>query len=158
MTNPAPAPVDAPVAIVRWPHDPSGRVRARATGTPRLLLIDAGTAPPTDCALDEDWATTAASPADLAARLAALATRPTRPHPLPLAVAADLDDAAVALYDALAARAPMVAAREALGDVLSGAGDLTASLGRLRRALATTGADVLTVPGGLLLAVVQRTR
>jgi hypothetical protein len=42
--------------------------------------------------------------------------------------------------------------------VLSGAGDLTASLGRLRRALATTGADVLTVPGGLLLAVVQRTR
>ena len=106
MTNPVPAPVDACVAVVRWPCDAAARVRARATGTPCLLMIEPGTAPPSDCALDEDWTTTTAPPADVAARLATLATRPPRRHRLPSDLAAELDDAAIAVYDLLAERAP----------------------------------------------------
>jgi hypothetical protein len=158
MTNPVPAPVDACVALVRWPCDAASRVRARATGTPRLLLIEPGTAPPSDCALDEDWTTTVAPPADVAARLAALATRPPRPQRLPSAVAAALDDAAIAVYDVLAERAPRPVPFESLAAAVGTADDLPAAVRRLRQALGTVDADVLMVTGGALLAAVQRTR
>ncbi len=158
MTTPVPAPVDARVAVVRWPVDAVGRVRARATGTPRLLLLDAGTPPPVDCDLDEDWTTTAAPPADVTARLAALATRPSRPHQLPVDVAADLDDPAIAVYDVLAERAPRPATLASLCCAIGPAGDVAATLRRLRRALRPLDADILTVPGGVLLVGPQRTR
>ena len=158
MTNPVPAPVDARVAVVRWPCEDAARVRARATGTPRLLLIDVGSAPPVDCDLDEDWTTTAAPPADVAARLAALATRPSRPHWLPIDVAADLDDASIAVYDALAARAPRPATMASLRRAVGPVGDIAATLRRVRRALRPIDADVVTVPGGALLVAVQRSR
>ena len=158
MTNPVPAPVDACVAVVRWPNDAAARVRARATGTPRLLVIDPGTAPPADCALDEDWTTTTAPPADVAARLAALATRPSRRHRLPFDLAAELDDASIAVYDVLAERAPRPASFESLAAAVGPAGDLAATVRRLRHALGAVDADILTVTGGALLVAVQRTR
>ena len=156
MTNPAPATVDARVAIVRWPDDAAGRVRARSIGRPRLLLLDAGTRPPVDCGLDEDWTVATAPPDDIAARLATLATRPSRPHPLPVVVAAALDDDAIAVYDVLAACAPRAVAMARLDDVVDG--DPAAVLARLRRALGGGEVTIVTVPGGVLLAGVQRTR
>ena len=158
MTNPVPAPVDACVAVVRWPCDAAAHVRARATGTPCLLMIEPGTAPPSDCALDEDWTTTTAPPADVAARLATLATRPPRQHRLPSDLAAELDDAAIAVYDLLAERAPRPASLESLDDVVGPAGDIAATVRRLRTALGTIGAEILTVGGGVLLVEAQRTR
>jgi hypothetical protein len=155
-TAPVPAAAAAAVAIVHWPRDATARVRARATGTPRLLLIEPGTAPPTDCALDEDWSTTTAPPDDVAARLATLATRKSRRHPLPADLAADLDDAAIAVYDVLAASAPLTVPRSRLDDVAHG--DPTAVLTQLRRVLRGGDVTIVTVPGGVLLAGVQRTR
>jgi len=151
MTTNVPAPVDARVAVLRWPRDATARVRARATGTPRLLVIEPCTGPPFDCALDEDWTTTTAPPADVAARLAALATRPSRRHRLPFALAAELDDASIAVYDLLAERAPRPASFQSLGDAVGAAGELAATVRRLRHALGTIGADIVTVVGGALL-------
>jgi hypothetical protein len=152
MTTTAPAPAAAAVAIVHWPRDAIARVRARATGTPCLLLIEPGTAPPTDCALDEDWTTTTAPPADVASRLATVARRPRPPrrHRLPVDVAAALDDAAIAVYDVLAASAPREVPVARLGDVAHG--DPTAVLARLRRALRGGDVTIVTVAGGVLLA------
>ena len=158
MTNPVPAPVDACAAVVRWPNDATERVRARATGRPRLLVIDPDATPPLDCGLDEDWTTTTAPPADVAARLAALATRPSRRHRLPFDLASELDDASIAVYDLLAERAPRPASFESLADAVGPAGDLATTVRRLRRALGTVDADILTVSGGALLVAVQRTR
>ena len=154
MTTTATAPAAA--AVVHWPHDATARVRARATGIARLLLIEPGTAPPTDCALDEDWTTTTAPPADIAARLATLATRPSRRHRLPVDVASELDDAAIATYDVLAASAPCAVPLAHLDAVADG--DPTAVLARLRRALRGGDDTIVTVPGGVLLAGIQNER
>ena len=121
-------------------------------------MIEPGTAPPSDCALDEDWTTTTAPPADVAARLATLATRPPRQHRLPSDLAAELDDAAIAVYDVLAERAPRPASLESLDDVVGPAGDIAATVRRLRTALGTIDAEILTVAGGVLLVGTQRTR
>ena len=161
MTNPVPAPVDAGVAVVRWPYDAAGRVRARATGTPRLLLIDPGTAPPSDCALDEDWTTTAAPPADVAARLAALATRPSRRHRLPVdrrRRPRRRRHRRLRRCSPSGRRARRRSSRSATR--VGPAGDLAATLRRLRRALGATGADVVTVQPAACAAAsaTQRTR
>jgi hypothetical protein len=130
------------VAVVPWPSGAAARRRARLAGVPRLLVVEPGTAPPTDCTRDEDWTTTAAPAADVAARLATLAERPrTGPGIAPAAVAG-LDDDAVTLLDVLAAAWPRAVGVDAR----------PAALADVRTALAPTGYDVLTVPGGLLLA------
>ena len=151
MTNPVPAPVDARVAVVRWPCDATARVRAKAIGTPRLLVIEPGAAPPPDCTLDEDWTTTAAPPGDVAARLAALATRQPQRHRLSFDLAAALDDAAIAVYGVLAERAPRPATMESLRRAMGPAGDVATTLRVVRRALRPIDADILTVAGGVLL-------
>lgn len=43
------------VEIVAWPFDERHRQVLARAGVPRLLLVAADTAPPTDLGLDEDW-------------------------------------------------------------------------------------------------------
>src|SRR4051812_10343069 len=90
------------VVEVPWPSGVAARARARLAAAPRLLVVDEGAAPPTDCDLDEDWTSASAPPADVAVRRASLAARPDRPGRRGLAglaaVSDDLtDDAALAL-------------------------------------------------------------
>jgi hypothetical protein len=140
------------VVVVPWPSGAPARARARLAGAPRLLVVEGGAAPPTDCELDEDWAPAAAPPGDVAARLATLATRPVHRRGIGAdalaAVANDLADHAVVVLDALAARWPRPASRREIPVD----GDLSAALGELRAALVPAGYDVLAVPGGWFLA------
>ncbi len=60
------------VALVRWPSERADRDRFVADGVARLLLVEAGHAPPDDLHDHEDWIRTPADPVDLHHRLAAL--------------------------------------------------------------------------------------
>lgn len=69
--------LDAPttaldVVLVRWPSQRAERERLVGEGVPRLLLVEAGHAPPDDGHDHEDWIRTPADPVDLHHRLAAL--------------------------------------------------------------------------------------
>ena len=67
------APTTAPeVAMVRWPSARAERERLATEGVPRLLLVEAGHAPPDDWRHDEDWIRTPADPLDLHHRVEAL--------------------------------------------------------------------------------------
>lgn len=62
-------------ALVHWPAERRRRERLAGEGIPRLLLVAVGAAVPGDLAEDEDWVRLPAPDADVAARLANLATR-----------------------------------------------------------------------------------
>lgn len=70
------------VAIIRWPAERALRAALRERGMPRLLVVDAGENPPTDTDVLEDWASSAATAAEVGARIATLEVRavaPSRP-------------------------------------------------------------------------------
>jgi DNA-binding winged helix-turn-helix (wHTH) protein len=63
------------VVLVRWPLEEERRLRLQQEGTARLLLVEAGTAPPAiqDCL--EDWVRVPAADADISARVSTLTAR-----------------------------------------------------------------------------------
>lgn len=63
------------VVLVRWPEEDARLGQLRATGAPRLLLLNDEAAPPesTDCL--EDWIRLPADDRDVRARVASLAAR-----------------------------------------------------------------------------------
>lgn len=63
------------VVLVRWPLEEERRLRLQQEGTARLLLVEAGTAPPAiqDCL--EDWVRIPAADADISARVSTLTAR-----------------------------------------------------------------------------------
>ena len=63
------------VVLVRWPAERVRRERLRAAGDPRLLLLEAGAAPPAGGDALEDWIRIPADEADLQHRLAGLEAR-----------------------------------------------------------------------------------
>jgi len=71
------------VVLVRWPAERHRRERLRVAGGPRLLLLEAGAAPPAGGDALEDWIRIPADEADLQHRLAGLEARAraTAPHP-----------------------------------------------------------------------------
>jgi hypothetical protein len=143
-----------PVAVVRWPSDYTGRARARARGTPCLLVVDEGAAPPSDCGLDEDWTGAAASAADVARRVATLAARPPTRVALAGSVVARLSDAEIAVFVALAERHPDPVPEVALDALGLGTDVLEGALRGLPRRVASDGYAVVRVRGGVLLALV----
>ncbi len=80
----APTGVVVDVVLVRWPSERGERDRLAAEGIPRLLLVEAGAAPPDGWAPDEDWIRTPADPQDLHHRIAALRRVTARPEPVQL--------------------------------------------------------------------------
>jgi len=63
------------VVLVRWPAERHRRERLRVAGGPRLLLLEAGAAPPAGGDALEDWIRIPADEADLQHRLAGLEAR-----------------------------------------------------------------------------------
>ncbi len=63
------------VVLLRWPDDERGRRRLATKGVPRVLLVDAGSAPPVVTDELEDWIRVPADEVDLHARVAALERR-----------------------------------------------------------------------------------
>ncbi|MBA2497595.1 MAG: winged helix-turn-helix domain-containing protein [Acidimicrobiia bacterium] len=63
------------VVLVRWPDDEGRRQHLRETCTPRLLLVENGSAPPAPTDDLEDWIRIPADEADLHARSETLARR-----------------------------------------------------------------------------------
>jgi DNA-binding winged helix-turn-helix (wHTH) protein len=72
--------MDMDVRILRWPDQTDEADRLATLGTPRLLLVAPGVAPPTETSCVVDWLRLPANDEDLRARLAALAERAAR-HP-----------------------------------------------------------------------------
>jgi DNA-binding response OmpR family regulator len=72
------------VVLVRWPEEDARLLQLRATGAPRLLLLNGESSPPelSDCL--EDWIRLPADDRDLRARVATLSSRAeteqTAPH------------------------------------------------------------------------------
>lgn len=84
--------LDGPhVALVAWPRDEALRRRLAAARAPRLLLIDAGSAPPTITDELEDWVREPLDPDELAVRIATLVERArgTTPRAVPVMLDAD---------------------------------------------------------------------
>jgi hypothetical protein len=159
MTTPAaPARAGPGVLVVPWPSAAADRARARLAGAPCLLVVDDGVAPPTDCALDEDWTTSTSPRRDVAARIAVLAARPPRSPRFSRIDETTLDampDGAIALLDLLDRRRPRATPVGLAGEVVGSADDLDATVLAVREALRPAGYDVLAVPGGVLLARVS---
>jgi hypothetical protein len=143
------------VLVVPWPSAAAARARARLAGAPCLLVVDDGAAPPTDCALDEDWTTSATPARDVAARIATLAARPAGQRWLDQGAVGALPDEAVALLDVLVQRRPRATPLGVVRDVIGPPHDVDATLRGVRSALRPAGYDVLAVPGGVLLAGVN---
>jgi DNA-binding response OmpR family regulator len=71
------------VVLVRWPEEDTRLRQLRATGAPRLLLLNGESTPPelTDCL--EDWIRLPADDRDLRARVATLSSRAETEQPAP---------------------------------------------------------------------------
>ncbi|MEJ7845891.1 MAG: helix-turn-helix domain-containing protein [Acidimicrobiales bacterium] len=63
------------VVLVRWPYDDAQRRHLRETSTPRLLLVENGSAPPAPTDDLEDWIRIPADEVDLHTRSETLARR-----------------------------------------------------------------------------------
>ena len=63
------------VALIRWPSEAGDRWRIAEAGLPRLLLVEAGAAPPDSWESDEDWIRVPADPVDLHHRAETLRRR-----------------------------------------------------------------------------------
>lgn len=160
------------VVLVHWPDEQERLVAVRAAGTPRLLLIDAGEAPPSSTDPLEDWVRVPAPDDDVRARMATLAGRANQ------AVATVDEDGLLhfggrwvalspveqALGHALVERFGAVVGREVLARRAWPTGAPTRNaldvhVLRLRRRLATVGLEVRTVRSrGYLLQPAAPTR
>jgi DNA-binding response OmpR family regulator len=71
------------VVLVRWPEEDARRRQLRASGAPRLLLLNGESAPPdlADCL--EDWIRLPADDRDVRARVATLSSRAETEQPAP---------------------------------------------------------------------------
>jgi DNA-binding response OmpR family regulator len=71
------------VVLVRWPEEDARLRELRASGAPRLLLLNGEAAPPelADCL--EDWIRLPADDRDVRARVAILSLRAETDHPAP---------------------------------------------------------------------------
>jgi DNA-binding response OmpR family regulator len=68
------------VRILRWPDQGDEADRLASLGTPRLLLVEPGVAPPAETSCVVDWQRLPADDRDVRARVTALAERASR-HP-----------------------------------------------------------------------------
>lgn len=161
------------VVLVRWPSEAERRIRLQDQGTPRLLLIEDGDAPPypEDCL--EDWIRVPADDADVRLRIDGLAARSSQ-H---VVDSPDLDPDGVLRYSSSWVSLPPVEARltralvEKFGAVVGrealaragwpegapGRNALDVHVLRLRRRLATVGLSIKTVRSrGYLLEATER--
>ena len=158
MTVPTSDPARPPtptgdVVVVPWPRAVVLRARARVAGRPRLLVVAAGTPPPTDCGRDEDWASESAPAADVAARMATLAARPPARPSLPGAFVDRLGDVDVLVLDVLDRHQGRAVRDDVLVEVAGSAAALDRSVRTLRRHLRPLDYDVLAGPAVTLLVV-----
>ena len=68
------------VEVIRWPTEETRLAAARQSGCPRLILVDAGIAPPLTVDALEDWIRLPASDEDIQARLGVLENREFLSH------------------------------------------------------------------------------
>jgi DNA-binding response OmpR family regulator len=148
------------VAQVRWPAERARRERLRRQGRPRLLLLEAGTAPPSEADCLEDWIRLPADDVDMKARAEGLITR-SRAHHL---VAPSLEAGVLRVGDRWVPLSPLEARLTAVlldrmdtvvsRDVLARAGwpegtsarnTLDVHAVRLRRRLTSVGLAIRTV-------------
>jgi hypothetical protein len=146
---PAPAAVD----VLPWPGSDGLRARARAAGRPCLMVVAAGTPPPTDCGRDEDWTSAATAPSDVAARTARLAALGTARPSLPGAVVDQFGDVEVLVFDVLARNHGRAVPNDVLVDVAGSPAELDRVVATLRRHLRPAGFDVLRDRAVALLVV-----
>jgi DNA-binding response OmpR family regulator len=160
------------VVLVRWPEEDQRLDQLRATGLPRLLLVDPQTAPPESADCLEDWIRLPADDRDVRARLATLAARAAHEQPAP-EIDGDgllryrgnwvsLSPVEGALAAALVDRFGAVVGRDALARRAWPAGAPTRNaldvhVLRLRRRIAELGLEVRTVRsrGYLMQGVLQ---
>jgi hypothetical protein len=69
------------VVVLRWPEQGAERERLERLGVPRLLIVEAGVAPPSIDSCFEDWLRLPADDCDVRARLLSLSHRAAH-HPL----------------------------------------------------------------------------
>jgi DNA-binding response OmpR family regulator len=74
------------VVLIRWPADATVRDDLAARGVPRLLLVDAASAPPKLLLDGEDWLRVPADERDMFARIARLEARCRPPEPVDVVV------------------------------------------------------------------------
>lgn len=151
------------VVLVRWPSERLRRERLRASGDPRLLLVEQGGVPPAGGDVLEDWIRVPADEVDLQHRLAGLEARARATGAAPSTP--ELDDDGVLrvgsawvslppvearLTAALLERLGLVVSRAALADAgwpegAPGRNALDVHVLRLRRRLAAVGLAIRTV-------------
>jgi Transcriptional regulatory protein, C terminal len=68
------------VVVLRWPEQGAERDRLERLGVPRLLIVEAGVAPPASDSCFEDWLRLPADDCDVRARLLSLSQRAAH-HP-----------------------------------------------------------------------------
>jgi hypothetical protein len=154
MTTPATAATR--VALVPWPAHAVARARARAAGTPCLLVIEPGTPPPRDCGPLEDWTSTDAPGNDIARRIETLDGRSRELPRLATSVVDALPDDEILLFDLLQANLPRATSWEAIATTLPSV-DVDRTVRTLGRLLRQAGHVVQRVPGGVLLSLVPAT-
>lgn len=69
------------VVVLRWPEQGAERERLERLGMPRLLIVEAGVAPPASESCFEDWVRLPADDCDVRARLLSLSRRAAN-HPM----------------------------------------------------------------------------
>lgn len=155
------------VVLVRWPDEHERLESVRATGSPRLVLVDGGAPPPSSVDPLEDWVRMPAPDDDVRIRVATLAARAD--HALPT-----IDDDGLLHFDsrwvalspveqslgaALVERFGAVVGRDALARRAWPTGAPTRNaldvhVLRLRRRVAAVGLEVRTVRSrGYLLQI-----
>ncbi|HYU39302.1 MAG TPA: winged helix-turn-helix domain-containing protein [Acidimicrobiia bacterium] len=161
------------VVLVRWPEEDARLRQLRASGAPRLLLLNGESAPPelSDCL--EDWIRLPADDRDVRARVAILSSRAETDHPAPRVddagllrhrgrwVALSPVEAALAVtlvdrFGAVVGRDTL--ARRAWPDGVPTRNALDVHVLRLRRRMAPLGLEIRTVRSrGYLMQASQPT-
>jgi DNA-binding response OmpR family regulator len=72
------------VCVLRWPDQADEADRLASAGTPRLLVVEPGAAPPVETSCVADWIRLPADDIDMRTRLATLAARAARHRPAPV--------------------------------------------------------------------------
>ena len=149
------------VVLVRWPAESERRARLLETGTPRLLLVEEGLAPPSPGDCMEDWIRVPADDGDVRHRVEGIALRashhvgevPDLDHDGVLRFASawvSLPPVEARLTRALLDRYGAVVGRDALAksgwpEGAPGRNALDVHVLRLRRRLTTVGLSIKTV-------------
>ncbi|GAC1539081.1 MAG: hypothetical protein NVS3B12_24940 [Acidimicrobiales bacterium] len=161
------------VSLVRWPTESARRSLLISRNAPRLLLVENGTAPPSDGDCLEDWIRLPASDLDMRLRLDALTGRAARHERRVPDVDADgvlrhgsawvpLPPVEARLTSALLERFGLVVSRDALArsgwpEGTPGRNALDVHVLRLRRRIEPVGLVIRTVRSrGYLLEVAPR--